>query len=109
MDKRRLSTADVMADGILEMPMPRTDIPKHRKELAYDIYEPMGSAEFISELDKGKVIDCSEYYGIPVVWREGERYRAILLQYRSITENHTFESAEDAYVWLVETAATVAE
>jgi hypothetical protein len=110
MDRRRLSTADVLAMGIIEQPPPKTDIPQGRNRIQYDIYEPMSAAQLIKLLeDEANCIDCSEYYGIPHIWKEGEgSYRGVLLQYRNVTEAPTFTDAHDAVAWFITTAAEVA-
>jgi hypothetical protein len=108
MDQRRLSTSDVLAMGITNMPAPETDIPEDRDEVQYDVYEPITPKAMKDALEEGRVIYCPEYYGIPNIWKEGDIYRGTLLQYRSVTESPDFESADDAIVWFMETASAVA-
>lgn len=101
MDDRRLSTADVLAGGILSRPAPQTDAPTDREE-----FDPAPGWEFAgvdavaSALEAGKLVSASNYYGIPMAWkREDGAYRCILLQYRSVTEDETFQSAAEAARW----------
>lgn len=109
MDPRRLDTEQALAAGIINIPLPETDIPEDREDVSYDIYEPMSADELIKALDEGKVVSCPEYYGIPNIWREAEDdYRGTLLQYRSVSEAPQFATAEDAVEWFITTAAAVA-
>ena len=103
MDPRRLSTGDVLAAGILNKPRPEVGIPEGREEESVEYDE---SEERVAELlEAGKVVDCPEYYGIPVAWRgDGGLYRGILLQYRNVTEERDFDSAAGCAAWFRETA-----
>jgi hypothetical protein len=105
-DTRRLNTGQVIAAGILNRPMPRTDIPSDREvvEIDFDV-----SPEAITEaVERGAVVVCSEYYGIPNLWKDGEVYRGCLLQYRAVTEAPVFDALEPAVEWFSATAAVVA-
>jgi hypothetical protein len=118
MDARRLSTGDVLATGILSVPPPDTDIPKDREDVGVDV-----DAEFVpadglhvgntdalrAKLEAGAVLHCSEYYGIPHVWKADDgSYRGTLLQYRAVSEAPTFATADEALEWFVDTAYAVA-
>jgi len=109
MDTRRLSTGDVLAAGIIDKPIPQTDIPRDRPEQEYDAYDHTPEPdELLAALERGDVLHCSEYYGIPHAWRDGDVYRGCLLQYRAVTESPRFETAESALDWFIKTASAVA-
>jgi hypothetical protein len=102
MDNRRLDTAAVMALGITALPKPDTDIPTDREVFsnsARDWNSP-STEQVVEALEAGKLVEASNYHGIPHAWKvaDGE-YRGILLQYRSITENERFATAEEAAEW----------
>ena len=110
MDTRRLSTGDVLAAGIIDQPAPTTDVPDDRVKVGIYIDE-FDAARVATELEAGHVVDCSEYYGIPVVpvaWKADDGYHAILLQYRNVTENHVFATAAECADWFEDTAYAVA-
>lgn len=90
-----------MASGILDLPPPETDIPGDREELQYCLCCPSElDAEALQKLEEGAVLSCSEYYGIPHLWKQTEGvYRGVLLQYREVTENETFATAGEALAW----------
>lgn len=110
MDPRRLNTADLLASGILNKPAPKTPIPGAKEQQNFDLWDrPIDRSKVAKALEEGKVANCSEYYGIPQAWKAADgQYRGILLQYKSITVNENFASAEDAAKWFVETANAVA-
>lgn len=108
MDKRRLDTGDVLAAGILGKPNPDAGEPKDREQLAIDIEHVLGQGRR-DELERGAVLHCAEYYGIPLVWKADDgSYQGRLLQYREVTESRTFESLDDALEWFADTAQQVA-
>lgn len=113
MDERRLNTGDVMDLGITSLPAPKTDIPTDRDDVGVDAQGMASGDELtVSDLDgmkavleRGAVLHCSEYYGIPNVWKADDgSYRGTLLQYRAVTEDPTFSSVDEAIAWFVETA-----
>lgn len=104
MDYRRLSTADVLTSGILKVPEPKTDIPKDREEVSYSEVEPERWADVI---ESGKLLQCCEYYGIAYAWKESVTYRGILLQYRTVTEDKEFDSAESLARWFSSTVPLI--
>lgn len=105
MDSRRLSTGNILSSDILSKPAPKTDIPEDRECIGSDYeYSYIGREAVKEHIESGKVVDASNYYGIPSVWKEGGKYRGVLLQYRSVTENKTFDDIEDALDWFEETA-----
>lgn len=117
MDERRLNTMDILAMGITSLPAPETDIPENREELSVWAYESSWqdeddlhtrSPELKGKLEQGVVLSCSEYYGIPYIWKERGKYRGVLLQYRAVTEDCTFDTAEEAIEWFKDTADQVA-
>jgi hypothetical protein len=111
MDERKLSTEDVVNMGITNLPAPDTDIPKDRESHRYSLWpddEVDSVEELIRLVENGTVVDCPEYYGIPVVWKaEKNSYRCILLQYRNVTESCDFYTAKEAVEWFVDTARKV--
>jgi hypothetical protein len=105
MDTRRLSTADILVGGILNVRPPKTAIPddRERVEGQGDDWAYIGNEAVVAALDAGKVVSAPNYYGIPHVWKASEGvYRGTLLQYRAITEDETFTSAESAAEWFEE-------
>ena len=108
MDYARWDTGQVLANGVLDRAIPKTGIPEDRDFLELDVCE-MPTAQAIAEaLDAGLVASCSEYYGIPYAWKEGDRYRGVLLQYRNVTEDETFPTALAAAGWIRSTSLSVA-
>ena len=108
MDYRRLSTGDAVDLGILSKPAPKTGKPEGRKEVDLDV-GGIEESRVASLLDEGCVVVCSEYYGIPMAWRtENGRFRAVLLQYRNITEEHDFGDSTETSEWFMWTAYAVA-
>lgn len=101
MDQRRLSTADVLAAGIINQQSPTTDIPHDRDTYDGDSFS---KGEVIAALEAGLLVESANYYGIPHVWKDdmGE-YQGRLLQYRAVTESHSFSTANDAAEWFMET------
>lgn len=110
MDDRRLSTGDVLAMGILNRGVPETEIPKGRERFSASFeYEYEGRAAVLGALEAGQVVESSNYYGIPLIWKQAEGvYRGTLLQYRNVTEAPTFATAEEAVDWFERTAAQTA-
>jgi hypothetical protein len=106
MDSRRLSTGDVLIQGIVGMPNPKTDVPTDRENICVDYDDSEKTAR--DHLLADKVVKCPEYYGIPIAWKDGDHFRAILLQYKAVTEDHTFQTAEEAAAWFCSTARSVA-
>lgn len=105
MDTRRLSTGDVLAQGIINRPAPKTSIPDDREECDYQCWDDKpGRDELLAAIERGEVLVCSEYYGIPHAWKDGESYRGTLLQYRAVTEDPTLATADEAVDWFLETA-----
>jgi hypothetical protein len=107
MDTRRLSTGDILSMGIINKDAPKTDVPEDRERIGFDIYD--GAENDVREaLERGDVVDCSEYYGIPIVWKDGEIYRGTLLQYRAVIEAPEFSDLDSAVEWFMDTARSVA-
>ena len=106
MDTRRLSTGDGLAYGILAMPVPDTDVPEDRDEYRWHLGGTQDDVR--AHLGAHDVVVCPEYYGIPVAWKDGDTYRAILLQYCNVTENRTFATLDECCGWFVDTARAVA-
>lgn len=106
MDSRRLDSMGVLASGILGMPAPKTDVPEGRDRvdaMDWDTYEFIGEERAREAVDSGAVLRASNYYGIPYLWRDGGVYRGLLLQYRAVTEDHTFGSLDEAVGWFERT------
>lgn len=117
MDTRRLSTGDVLALGIIDKPMPKTDIPTDREEVSLDIEYPPGpewvgtgrmSPDKVAEAVESGAVVHSEYYGIPHLWKDGDRYRGALLQYRAVTESPEFDTLGAAVEWFCDRAEALA-
>lgn len=106
MDHRRFDTGQLMARGILNVPVPETDIPEDRESVEYDSEEGWRDisteAEIREAVEAGKVVRSPNYYGIPNLWKEGESYRGTLLQYRNVTEAPAFADLDDAVEWFVD-------
>ena len=106
MDPRRLDTMGVIAAGILNRGVPDTDVPDDREEFdgSGDSWEYVGDDAVVEALDRGDLVRASNYYGIPYVWKAADGvYRGQLLQYRALTEDHTWDNAQDAAEWFGET------
>lgn len=100
MDKRRLSTADLLYMDILSVTPPQTDIPSDREVVGGYGDDVTDIDSVVKALESGKLVQALNYYGIPHVWKQGDGvYRAILMQYRAVTEDHTFTTASAAAAW----------
>lgn len=90
MDKRKLSTEQVLYSGILDKEPPEDIAPNNIEweEISLD-FDGIPNDERCKEiLLSGKGIDGNGYYGLPRVWQEGDgKYAVDCLQYR----NRTFE------------------
>lgn len=98
----RLDTGQLLALGILEKPVPQTDVPEDRESVdALDdtTWGYIGHERVTEALEDGKVVSASNYYGLPYLWKEGDVYRGTLLQYRAVTENPTFATIDEALEW----------
>jgi hypothetical protein len=61
--------------------------------------------EIVAAIEAGKIVDASNYYGIPHVWRASPGvYRGTLLQYCRVTENPTFATVDEAVDWFEDAA-----
>ena len=100
MDGRRLDTGQILAAGVLEARSPVTDIPSDREVLDVDAWESLNLQSLIDAVEAGQLLTCCEYYGIAYAWKDGKRYRGTLLQYRVVSENPTFEIADELISWL---------
>jgi hypothetical protein len=101
MDSRRLSSAGVLASGILGLPPVKLDRPD-REVFHGDEY--IEREQFVALLEQNKRLELSNHYGCISAWREDDgRFRGVLMQYRAITEDETFDNLEDAVEWLVST------
>ena len=107
MNEERLNTEQAIARGILSQPIPKTDVPRDREHEGVDLWHCPDAAKLSDALEAGRVLDCSEYYGIPIAWRDGDVYRGVLLQYREVTERREFVTANEAVAWFLETARSV--
>jgi hypothetical protein len=109
MDEKKLSSLELLAQGIVAKPAPETDIPEDRPSYSYDAQpydkeKRTTNEELKALLLQNRVIRCSEYYGIPYIWQNGNIFRGVLLQYRSVTEDKTFDTADEAIEWFVDRA-----
>lgn len=109
MDERRLSTGDILNAGMLGVPAPTTEIPKDRETFHAGGDEYVGRDAVLAALEEGKVVESPNYYGIPHIWKAGDGvYRGTLLQYRAVSEDPTFATAEEAEAWFSATnSATI--
>lgn len=108
MDPTRWDTGQVLAAGVLNRPAPTFGEPQDRERQRWNVYDDTRESFIALVEDEANVVDCSEYYGIPVAWKDGEGYRGILFQYRSVTEDKTFDSVDELADWFVDTAHAVA-
>lgn len=103
MDERRLSTGDILVSGLLNKPTPITDIPTDRETIngkGEDWGGYIGNDAVAAAIEAGKLVEASNYYGIPCAWKaESGVYRGCLLQYRSVTESPVFATAAQAAEW----------
>lgn len=102
MDYRRLNTQDILNSGILDKPIPQTAIPEDRALLELSGDEYPEEAEILEGLRGLKVVKAPNYYGIPVVWIDGECWHGVLLQYREVTEDKMFKTESEAVRWFME-------
>jgi hypothetical protein len=109
MDERKLNTEEILASGIMNLPTPKTEIPENRVAESVHTYEEseFNKKNIIAHLLNNKLVHCSEYYGVVYLWQEGNLYRGNLLQYRQLTEDETFENAEEAVNWFMGTSEKV--
>ncbi len=95
----RMNTAGVIASGILERGVPESSLPDGREWITYgqDYDQELSDEQALAILaDESKAIHACNYYGIPHLWKEGEKYHLIVLQYRAVTEDETFTDAAEA-------------
>jgi len=103
MNYERLDTGSVVAAGILRRPMPKTSIPRERDEFNVDAYEQEWTKPGLTDaLNSGLLLQCCEYYGIAYAWKDESVYRGTLLQYREVTEDPIFDSAEKCVEWFTD-------
>lgn len=104
MDPRRLDTGQVLAGGILDIQVPRTDIPENR-----DHYDPRDRTDLTpaAALDLLKLLYVPEYYGVVAAWKDDAGYHGRLLQYRAVTEAPDFATAADCAAWFTRTVESV--
>ena len=62
----------------------------------------IGAAAIATALDANKLVESSNYYGIPNAWKTNNGYRCMLLQYCNVTEDKTFATAAEAAEWFEE-------
>lgn len=98
-DDRRLSAADLIGMGILNVPAPTTDVPEDRESFdpSGESWSYVGDEAVAAALEAGKLAQALNYHGIPSAWKADDgSYRLILLQYRAVTEDATFATASEA-------------
>lgn len=101
---RRLDTRQVLDSGILYSPAPETDLPVDRERFDASGDSYAGTEAVIAALETGKLVEAPNYYGVLYAWKGDDgMYHGTLLQYRSVTEDPTFATAEDAEVWFHDT------
>lgn len=100
-DLRRLSTAAVLASGVLSRPAPGLSLlPSGREECVVKWkWEYIGDEAVLEALRAGKLVEAYNYYGIPHIWKEENRWRGVLLQYRATTDDQTFDDEAKALAW----------
>ena len=91
----------MLMSGMLNGPAPETDLPDDRKQFEADGNkdEYVGKKEIIDALERNELVSASNEYGVPKLWKSGDKYRGILFQYCKITEDKTFDDAESAESW----------
>jgi hypothetical protein len=102
MDHRRLSTADALCMGTTDLPSTVTDVPKDTPRFPVDPDEPLNASAMEHAIESGRVLRCRATYGVLYAWRVGVSYRGLLLQYREVTEYHTFTTATEAIAWFAD-------
>jgi hypothetical protein len=102
MDNQRLNTTQVLAAGVMDRPIPKTEVPfdRERVEICDDDQGMISRKGLSRALESGRLLECCEYYGIAYAWKEGEVYRGTLLQYRLVSEAPSFDSAQPLLDWL---------
>ena len=83
---------------------PETDIPWDRKEVQPDEL-PKGKTLKDCLLDESCYVESPNDEGIPHAWKvKGEnKWRGVLMQYCSVTDDQTFDNIDDCIKWYVET------
>ncbi len=104
-DPRRLSTEEIINSGILSRRVPDSALPAGRDwiEVHWD-YEYIGDDAALAALrDESKAISSSNEDGIPHLWKESDNlWHGVLLQYRLVSEDRTFDNEEEAFQWFRE-------
>jgi hypothetical protein len=108
MENRRLNTSQVLMAGIVNQPVPVTDVPQNRDTFeAYGDQMPTPEA-LIAALEADQLLNVSEYYGVVYGWKQAASvYRGTLLQYRAVTDNPTFTTAAELAEWFTDTVKGV--
>lgn len=76
-------------------------IPNDRKAFTIEAETP--AEALLAAIEKGMLLDFSGYYGLAFAWKLGQVYRGALLRDQKLTEDHIFETAEQAIEWLQQT------
>jgi hypothetical protein len=101
MDYRRLDTLGAINDGVLRRGPVDTGEPEGRAEFRGQEHT---DEECAQALERGDILNAYNYYGIPRVWKECERYKGVLLQYCNITERLDTGDQAEAVEWFKEYA-----
>jgi len=65
--------------------------------------------EVLRQITSGALIEGPEYYGTINAWKADDgKFYGILLQYRNVTEDHTFDSATELVNWIGEILPLIA-
>lgn len=92
----KLSTMKCLRMGVLDKPIPKTDIPdKEHKNVEWE-WGYVGTDQVKKWIENGLVAYSANYYGMPHIWKEDKKYRIVMLQYREVTEDETIDDLEEA-------------
>jgi len=104
MDHRRLTTAQVIRSGILDITCPDSRSPEDIDYHHLDVDDEDITAQELRELLRhGKALEASQYYGCWKIWKDADGYEGELFQYHVITEEFYSRSLDyavrKAYTW----------
>jgi hypothetical protein len=93
-DRNRWSTADCLANGVLDRAAPPDACPKDAN-LASVNEDDLSEATLRRGLESGG-LDALMYYGCWQIWKSGDAFDGELLQYRSVADQFRGLSIDDA-------------
>ncbi len=94
MDFRRLNTAEVLASGILNKPVPLSRQPDDARLTKVD-EEDCGEDALRAGLQGGG-LKASMYYGCWSIWKAGDGFDGELFQYRAVTDSFSGATLDEA-------------